>query len=410
MAVGDISAGTVTGESHPAFASVVAYFGKLFNSSSRGGGALAVRWRGKIVIDVWGGFAEKGTSQAWEKDSVAVSFSTSKGLASTVIHRLADRGLIDYDAPVATYWPEFGAAGKQAVTVRQLLSHQAGMQSMAGLVKDPSDLLDHIAMEEKLASRPSDPLPGHPGYHAITYGWLASGLARSVTGLGMAELVRSELSVPLDTGGLNIGLPPEGLRTVAPLIARIPPIRPIPPLFSRASEFYMPRLMKVERMRRSLEAFYVPHFDTLFAGAVPPVLSAEMPAVNGVLSARGLAKLYAPIANNGEVDGKQFLSPSTVRAMSEVQTRAHDAVIGMKMNWRLGYHRAAAKGYRDDLSFGHYGFGGSGGWADPDTGLSFGFVTNDVKLIQAPVGGDPRIFRLSGLLHEVVKNLRHEGG
>ena len=92
------------------------------------------------------------------------------------------------------------------------------------------------------------------------------------------------------------------------------------------------------------------------------------------------------------------MSPRTVRTLSQVQTRAHDAVIGMRMNWRLGYHRAGAQRYRGDSAFGHYGFGGSGGWADPATGLSFGFVTNELKLIQAPVGGDRRIFRLGGLV------------
>ena len=122
-----------------------------------------------------------------------------------------------------------------------------------------------------------------------------------------------------------------------------------------------------------------------------------MPSVNGVLSAHALAKLYAVIANDGEVDGVRLLSPHTIDALSQVQTRAHDAVIGMRMNWRMGYHRAGAQGYHGDAAFGHYGFGGTGGWADPPTGMSFGFVTNELKLIQAPVGGDQRIFRLAGL-------------
>ena len=340
------------------------------------------------------------------RDTVTISFSTTKGVASTVIHRLADRGLIDYDAPVATYWPEFAAAGKRFITVRRLMSHQAGLHSMVDLVRSPEELLDHVAIEDRLAARAPDPLPGHPGYHAITYGWLVAGLARRVTGRGMADLVRSELAEPLGTNGLNIGMPTDGLRRFAPPIGRTPPVRLTPPLFAAMSRRAMPTLRKIEVTRRFLEALYVPYLDELIAGPVPRILNTEMPAVNGVFSARGLAALYAVIADKGEVDGVQILSPATVAALSEVQTRARDAVIGMAMNWRMGYHRAGAQGYRGDSAFGHYGFGGSGGWADPETGLSFGFVTNDVRLIQAPVGGDQRIFRLSGLVLRLGKGLR----
>ncbi len=396
---GQFPLGAVNGYAHPIFAPVVSYFGQLFNAGSRGGGALAVRLHGRPVVDVWAGFADRRLSQPWERDTVTVCFSTTKGVASTVIHRLADRGLVDYEAPVASYWPEFGVAGKQAITVRQLLSHQAGLHSMTDLVDRPEDLLDHIALEERLAARPPDPWPGHPGYHALTYGWLLAGLARRVTGLGMADLVQSELARPLDTDGLCIGMPPDGLHRFAPLIGRTPPVRPTPRLFASMSTRAMPTLRRVELTRRFLEALYVPYFDQLLTGPSPLVLHTEMPSVNGLFSAHALAKLYAIIANDGQVDGVRFLSPETVGALSQVQTRAHDAVIGMRMNWRMGYHRAVGQGYRGDSAFGHYGFGGSGGWADPATGLSFGFVTNDLKLIQAPVGGDLRIFRLAGLVH-----------
>ena len=398
--------GALSGDAHPMFAPVVSYFGKLFNPDSRGGGALAVRWHGQPVVDVWAGFADRRRSQPWERDTVTICFSTTKGVASTVIHRLADRGLVDYEAPVASYWPEFGVAGKQAITVRELLSHQAGLHSMTDLVGRPEDLLDHITLENRLAARPPDPWPGHPGYHAITYGWLLAGLARRVTGFGMADLVREELARPLDTDGLGIGMPPDGLRRFAPPIGRTPPVRPTPHLFASMSARSMPTLRKVELTRRFLEALYVPYFDQVLTGPSPLVLNTEMPSVNGLLSAQALAKLYAIIANDGVVEGVRLLSPETVRTLSKIQTRAHDAVIGMRMNWRMGYHRAGAQGYRGDSAFGHYGFGGSGGWADPVSGLSFGFVTNELKLIQAPVGGDHRIFRLAGLVLRSVRALR----
>jgi CubicO group peptidase (beta-lactamase class C family) len=402
--------GAPDGEAHPLFAPVVSYFGRLFGPASPGGGALAVRLHGRPVVDVWAGFADRRRAEPWRRDTVTICFSTTKGVAAAVVHRLADRGLIDYEAPVSSYWPDFGAAGKQDITVRQLLSHQAGLHSMAGLVDGPGDLLDHVAMEERLAARSPDPWPGHPGYHAITYGWLLAGLARRITGLGMKELVRQELATPLGTDGLGIGMPPDGTARVAPLIGRTPPVRPTPPFFSRMSAASMPTLRKVELTRRFLDALYVPHFDEVLSGSSPPVLHTEMPSVNGVFSAQGLATLYAAIAGGGEVDGVRLLSPPTVAAMAEVQTRAHDAVIGMRMNWRMGYHRAGALGYRGDSAFGHFGFGGSGGWADPATGLSFGFVTNELKLIQAPVGGDRRIFRLAGLVLRAAAGLQNRGG
>src|SRR5207248_450344 len=132
--------------------------------------------------------------------------SVTKGLASTVLHRLADRGLIDYDAPVAEYWPEFGANGKSALTVRDVMGHRAGLSGLRGATKE--DLLDHLVMEERLAAAAPGRFLGKPAYHALTYGWLMSGLARAVTGQGMRALIREELAQPLDTDGLHLGRPP----------------------------------------------------------------------------------------------------------------------------------------------------------------------------------------------------------
>lgn len=382
---------------HPHFAPVVSCFTRLFNSASRGGGALSVRLQGETMVDVWAGFADRKTSRPWERDTVTICFSTTKGVAATVIHRLADRGLIDYAKPVAFYWPEFATAGKGSITVRELLSHRAGLHSVIGLVNQPADLLDHLTLEQRLAARTSDPWPGHPGYHALTYGWLLAGLARKITGSGMAELVRLELAEPLGTNGLCIGMPTDGLRRFAPSISWAPPIRPTPPLVEKSGRRTVETLRKYELTRRFVESMYMPELNDLLTGASPSVLNTEMPSVNGLFSAHGLARLYAALAGDGEVEGVRLLSPTTVHELSQVQTTARDVVIGMRMMWRLGYHRAGVQGHRGTGVFGHYGYGGSGGWADPATGLSFGFVTNELRLLQAPVGGDSRLFRLGGL-------------
>jgi CubicO group peptidase (beta-lactamase class C family) len=136
-----------------------------------------------------------------------VSFSTTKGVASTVIHRLAERGELGYDEPIATYWPEFAAGGKGRVTVRDLLTHRAGLWSVRAIADSPTDLLDHLAMEERLAARTVRAPTERSAYHAITYGWLVAGLARRVTGgRGLAELVRAEIAEPLGVEGLHIGV------------------------------------------------------------------------------------------------------------------------------------------------------------------------------------------------------------
>src|SRR4051794_12015534 len=143
----------------------------------RGGGALVVRVRGETVLDLCTGWTDRAHTRPWKPDTLALSFSTTKGVASTVIHRLAERGELAYDEPVATYWPEFAAGGKGRVTVRDLLTHRAGLWSVRAVAERPEDLLDHIAMEERLAARTVRAPTERSAYHAITYGWLVAGLA-----------------------------------------------------------------------------------------------------------------------------------------------------------------------------------------------------------------------------------------
>jgi hypothetical protein len=143
----------VNGHVAPGFEPVGRLFDRLFRSPRRGGGSLVVRLRGRTVVDIWGGVADPRTGRPWRRDTLGLSFSTSKGVASTVIHRLAERGLIDYDAPVAAHWPEFAAGGKAQITVRQMLSHRAGLDHLAPIAPDVPALLDHQGAEERLAAQ-----------------------------------------------------------------------------------------------------------------------------------------------------------------------------------------------------------------------------------------------------------------
>jgi len=197
----------IQGAADSSFACTVRAFSQLFPGKRFGGGALAVYLHGEPVVDVWTGYADRRGAEYWTADTGAMVWSVTKGLASTVIHRLADRGLIDYDDPVAAYWPEFGANGKAEITVRDVMRHRAGLSQLNGVSK--AELLDHMAMEARLAAASVNKvLHGKPAYHALTYGWLMSGLARAVTGKGMRALIREELAEPLNTDGLHLGRPP----------------------------------------------------------------------------------------------------------------------------------------------------------------------------------------------------------
>src|SRR5687768_10884376 len=204
----------VAGTTTPEFAPVRRTFAAAIGRGG-GGGALAVRVRGRTVVDVWTGTANGDGSRPWTPDTLAISFSTTKGIASTILHRLADRGELDYDEPVATYWPEFAAGGKADVTVRHLLTHRAGLHSVRAVAERAEDLLDHLAMEEKLAARSVHAPTSRSGYHAITYGWLLAGLARRITGKGLADLARIEVTEPLGITGMHIGAPEDAREFIA---------------------------------------------------------------------------------------------------------------------------------------------------------------------------------------------------
>jgi CubicO group peptidase (beta-lactamase class C family) len=354
----------VSGTADPNFSCAVRGFASTFPGRRFGGGALAVYLDGQPVVDVWTGWSDRRGQLPWKADTAPMIFSASKGMASTVIHRLADRGLIDYDAPVAEYWPEFGANGKSALTVREVMRHRAGLSGLRGATKE--DLLDHLVMEERLAAAAPGRLLGKPAYHALTYGWLMSGLARAVTGKGMRALIREELAQPLGTDGLHLGRPPaEAPTRVAEIIT--PQNMPGNPALNYA----------VVKLGTQLSGgFRSMYFDGLIAtvrGEIP-LLDAEMPAANGVATARALARMYGAIANGGEIDGSQFLSRELVAGLTGRRSLKRDRNILVPLSFHLGYHSVPFGNLMP--GFGHVGMGGSFGWADPSTGVAFAFVHN----------------------------------
>ncbi|MGW0158706.1 esterase/beta-lactamase LipL [Mycobacterium sp. NPDC003323] len=355
----------VQGAADPNFACAVHAFARLFGHHRFGGGALSVYLDGVPVVDVWTGWADRAGRRRWSADTGAMVFSATKGLASTVIHRLADRGLIDYDAPVAQYWPEFGVNGKSAITVREVMRHRAGLSQLNGVTK--TDLLDHVRMEERIAAAPVGLLRGRPAYHALTYGWLISGLARAVTGRGMRELFRTELAGPLDVDGIHLGRPPVSAPTQPAQI-----IGPQSALQNPVFNAVAPYLAALP-LSGGFGALYFPGMKSMVQGNTP-LLDSEMASANGVATARGLARVYGAIANGGEIDGTRFLSREAVAGLTGPRSLHPDGSIGLPMAFHLGYHSLPFPGVLP--GFGHVGLGGSLGWADPATGLAFGYAHN----------------------------------
>ncbi|MGY4651579.1 esterase/beta-lactamase LipL [Mycobacterium sp. URHB0021] len=356
----------IQGAADSGFACTVRGFSQLFPGRRFGGGALSVYLHGEPVVDVWTGYADRRGAHYWGADTGAMVFSVTKGLASTVIHRLVDRGLIDYDTPVAEYWPEFATNGKADITVREVMRHRAGLSQLNGV--NMAELLDHRAMEERIAAASVNRLLyGHQAYHALTYGWLMSGLGRAVTGKGMRDLIREELAEPLNTDGLHLGRPPANSATRAAQI-----LAPQGTLANPLFDFVAPRVAALG-ISGVFGSMYFPGMKSVVQGDTP-FLDAEIPAANGVTTARGLAKMYGAIANGGRIDGTQFLSAELVAGLTGTSRFSLDRNIFAPLSFHLGYHAVPLLGVMP--GFGHAGLAGSVGWADPASGLSFGFVHN----------------------------------
>jgi CubicO group peptidase (beta-lactamase class C family) len=355
----------VRGSADPSFALAVRGFAALFPHPRFGGGALSVYLDGEPVVDVWTGYSDRRGRRHWTADTAPMVFSATKGVASVVIHRLADRGLIDYDAPVSEYWPAFGANGKARITVRDVMRHRAGLSHMRGVRR--RELLDHRHMEERIAAAPPGRHFGKSAYHALTYGWLLSGLARSVTGRAMRELMRSEIAAPLDTDGVHLGRPPADAPTKAARFIGSQMSLPNP-----VFNVLAPAVAGIE-LSAAFGAMYVPGVKALVQRDVP-MLDTELPSANGVITARAMARMYGAIANGGMIDGQRFLSADRVRMLTGRRNLLPDRNLILPMAFHLGFHGLAIPGVLP--GFGHVGLCGSFGWTIPDEGLAFSLVHN----------------------------------
>ena len=362
-----------------------------------GGAAVTVFHRGEPVVDLWGGVRSDGGAP-WEADTLAMCFSTTKGVASAALHLQVEAGLVDYDERVATYWPEFAQNGKEDITVRHVLSHSAGLHRLRSVIDSADHMLDWDHMVEAIAAEPPAYEPGtRAGYHALTYGWLVGEIVRRVTSRTIADVITNDLDAPLGLDGLYLGCPPDQRHRVAELAPmrtlwpRVPRTvhrirRGVGDQIGRALSF----VGSPVNPRRIVNALVPRGMEDVMAG--PEVMDASIPAANGFFTARALASMYAVFAGGGEHDGVRLFSPDLVRQIGEEQNHSPDLVLVMPMRWRLGYHRVLGNYGACPHGFGHFGLGGSGAWTDPTRELAVAMVCN--RGTGTPVG-DIRLMRLS---------------
>ena len=361
-----------------------------------GGAAVCIYHRGEPVVDVWGGKRDY-TRRRWTSDTMAMSFSTTKGVTSTLLHILVDRGLLDYEDRVADHWPEFGANGKSGITVRHLLVHQAGLPHLRSLIDDGWRMLDWGHMVTALErARPLHAPGQHTAYHAFTFGWLVGALIERVTGRGFAQLVQDEIAKPLGLDGLYVGAPREvweraadlsNPSTLFPAVDRYPCVTSTIGSIGKRLGVY------------TTEALLPPKGSEVFWS--DDVLGVPIPAVNGLFTARSLARMYAALGNGGTLDGKRILSRRTLVKATEVQCKRIDRTLLFPPQWRLGYHGVLAGLGLVRGAFGHFGFGGSGGFASPEHELAVAMVNNRVG--GGPMG-DGRIVQLASTALRCARN------
>ncbi|MFK7915987.1 MAG: serine hydrolase domain-containing protein [Pseudomonadales bacterium] len=371
----ELAAGALRGHYDTRFQSLVDAFVRNFEVQGEVGASLCITLEGETVVDLWGGIKDPGAQSPWEDDTLAVIFSSTKGLVALAAHTLIAQGKLDVEAPVADYWPEFAQNGKETATVRMMLDHSVGVPAMREKLKDKG-CCDWEYMVERLEQEAPFWTPGtRNGYHMANFGWTVGELIRRVSGQSLGTYVRTALAEP--TGAdCWIGLPESEEPRVAPMI-------PFKPVRGVTLSAFTEALVKDRKSIPSLAYFnqggFSPNSRTCRA--------AEIGGAGGVTNGRGLAKIYAPFACGGSLHGQEFVDADTLAAMGEVAVASHeDATLMLPTRFGLGFMKSMdnrrAQGVDkssaifSSAAFGHVGAGGSVGFADPKARMSFGYVMN----------------------------------
>ncbi len=380
----------IEGACDPKFNRVKEAFAENFEKRNEVGAAAAVMLDGKSVVDIWAGHADEAKTRPWTRDTIVNVYSTTKGVTAICAHRLADQGLLDIDAPVARYWPEFAQAGKEKIPVRFLLSHRAGLPAVRKLLDDDA-LFNWNKMTTALAEQEPWWEPGaRHGYHALTFGWLVGEVIRRITGKTPGAYLRDEIAGPLGVD-FHIGLDGKHDARTADLIP-VPPPGPGEPNF-------LAEVMKYPESAAA-KAFMNP------PGGMRPGLAntrewraAEIPAGNGHGTARALAQLYGALARGGELNGVRVMSKEQIARCSIEQSNGPDELLIINTRFSLGFMMSLPGGELgpNPKSFGHPGAGGSLGYADPEAKIGFGYTMNKMQMSLLI---DPRAIWLIGAVYE----------
>jgi CubicO group peptidase (beta-lactamase class C family) len=371
----------VDGVCKPGFERVAEAFQRNFDHNGEVGASVCLTMGGETVVDLWGGVTDAKTKTPWTRDTVSIVFSCTKGATALCAHMLASRGRLDLDAPVAERWPEFARHGKERVTTRMMLDHSSAVPALRAPVKE-SGPYEWDYMTGRLADERPFWEPGtRNGYHGFTFGWTVGEMVRRISDKSLGTFFQEEVASPL---GIDfwIGLP-EAIETrVAPII----------PYAYKREEAVTPFLRDLAD-KQSIPALFYFNVGAWRTGGANTRAgrAAEIGAANGVTNARGLAGMYAPLANGG---GK-LVDAKTLTPMVEVSMATHDdATLRLPTRFALGFMKSmdnrkrsiGARVFGEDCdsvimssaAFGHVGAGGSLGFADPVAGLSFGYTMNQM--------------------------------
>ena len=387
----------ISGEVAPGYEPVRDAFRANFDQHGDVGAAFSLYVRGEKVVDLWGGIADTTTGRAWTADTLQLVFSTTKGATAICAHLLAQSGDLDLDAPVSEYWPEFAAEGKESIPVRWLLSHRSGLPTVDAHLT-PAEVVRWQPIVEALAAQKPYWEPGTAhGYHALTYGWLVGEVIRRVSGRTIGRFFADEVAAPLDLD-FFIGVPEAEEHRVSRLetatIGGVPAELDVETLPEEIRGLILAATDPEGMLQRALT---VTRPDALDFNS-REVHAAEIPAANGITSARSLARMYA--ATVGEVDGVRLLDEATIADATAEQSDGPDKVLMVPTRFGSGFFIPSTfSPLLGPTSFGHAGAGGSLGMADHARQIGFGYVMNKM---QQNLSGDPRTTSLVAAVNACV--------